>query len=175
MIELPPHEFDTQKGHFGFCTFLSRPEIITCLQKSRIECNKVLELSLLTTALTKSYSDGTGRPSTHSSLRPTATPRTTWLQSASSTGKPSIGMPGIGTRARAEEFTKEQTASTDMTVAYLKDTWMAAIKTILKNQLKQIGKGWFNVLETSREVYGMSKLSRFLRMLNFMMEVLFQP
>ena len=33
-----------------------------------------------------------------------------------------------------------------------------------------MGKGWFNLNETATEVYAMSKLKRFLRMVNFVMQ-----
>ena len=40
----------------------------------------------------------------------------------------------------------------------------------VRNGLKSVGKGCFNLAESNREVYGMSKLSRFLKMVNYMME-----
>ena len=119
-------EYETQRTNFGFHTFLSKTEVVHLSQRVRTECNRVLELSLFTTALSKSYSD--------------------------------------------EEFTKEQDAVVAATVVFLKDTWMAALKSAVRNGLKGVGKGCFNLAETNREVYGMSKLSRFLRMVNYMME-----
>ena len=69
-----------------------------------------------------------------------------------------------------EEITKEQTTVLAATVAYLKDTWTNTLKSIVRNGLKDVGKGWFNLQEKSTEVYAMSKLKGFLRMVNFMMQ-----
>ena len=55
-------------------------------------------------------------------------------------------------------------------VSYLKDTWLSALKSAVRTGLKSVGKGCFNLAETNREVYGMSKLSRFLKMVNFVMQ-----
>ena len=40
----------------------------------------------------------------------------------------------------SEEFTKEQDAVTSATVVYLKDTWMSALKSAVKNGLKGVGR-----------------------------------
>jgi dynein heavy chain, axonemal len=69
-----------------------------------------------------------------------------------------------------EEIAKEQTTVLAATVAYLKDTWTNTLKSIVRNGLKDVGKGWFNLQEKSTEVYAMSKLKGFLRMVNFMMQ-----
>lgn len=37
--------------------------------------------------------------------------------------------------------------------------------------MRDVGKGWFNLKDTNREIYEFSKLKRFLTMVNFMMEV----
>ena len=92
----------------------------------RLECNKVAELGLFTTALTRSYSD--------------------------------------------EEFSKEQDAVVATTVAYLMGDVRSNLMSAVRNGLKGVGKGVFNLAETNREVYAMSKLSRFLKMVNYMME-----
>jgi hypothetical protein len=55
--------------------------------------------------------------------------------------------------------------------AYLKDTWLTSLKNSLRNGLKDVGKGWFNLNETKREVYDISKLKKFMTMINFMMQV----
>ena len=107
-------------------TFLSKPEIITCIHKCKTECNKVLNLSLYTTGYTKSVTD--------------------------------------------EEFKASQEMGLASTVTYLKESWTSALKSAVKSSLKEIGKGWFNLNETRTEVYAMSKLKRFLKMVNFLMQ-----
>ena len=58
VVEIPDHDYGKQRKEFCFNTFLSKPEIIfCCTHKIRTECNKVLELSLLTTQMTKPFSD----------------------------------------------------------------------------------------------------------------------
>ena len=69
-----------------------------------------------------------------------------------------------------EEFIKEEETVTLETVKYLKEGWMSSLKAHVRNGLKGVGKGWYNLAETNREVYGMSKLSRFLKMVTYMMQ-----
>ena len=92
----------------------------------RAECNKVVSLSLFTTAYTKSVTD--------------------------------------------EEYKTTQDAALLATKSYLTDTWSSAIKSAVRNSLKEVGKGWFNLNETVSEVYQMSKLKRYLKMVNFIMQ-----
>ena len=56
------------------------------------------------------------------------------------------------------------------TVTYLKESWTSALKSAVKSSLKEIGKGWFNLNETRTEVYAMSKLKRFLKMVSTMQD-----
>lgn len=46
-----------------------------------------------------------------------------------------------------------------------------AMKNHVRSCLKDVGKGWFNLHESNREVYEHSKLKKFLNMVNFMMQV----
>ena len=48
---------------------------------------------------------------------------------------------------------------------------MTVLRSTVHNGLKDVGKGWFNLQEKVSEVYQMSKLKRFLRMVNFVMQV----
>ena len=70
-----------------------------------------------------------------------------------------------------EEYKTVQETALASTVTYLKDTWSSALKSAVKASLKEVGKGWFNLQERSSEVYAMSKLKRFLRMVNYIMQV----
>ena len=53
----------------------------------------------------------------------------------------------------------------------LKEQWSMAMKNHVRSCLKDVGKGWFNLHESNREVYEHSKLKKFLNMVNFMMQV----
>jgi hypothetical protein len=44
----------------------------------------------------------------------------------------------------------------------LKENWLQCIKNGIKNNLKEVGKGWFNLAEKRREVYDISKLKKFM-------------
>jgi len=72
--------------------------------------------------------------------------------------------------SRLEEFESLQQSAMSQTTHFLKDTWSAAIKASIKQTLKEVGKGWFNLEEKSREVYQFSKLKRFLTMSTFRMQ-----
>ena len=71
---------------------------------------------------------------------------------------------------KADEFEQMEIQAIQQTAAYLKDTWLTSLKNSLRNGLKDVGKGWFNLNETKREVYDISKLKKFMTMINFMMQ-----
>ena len=126
LVEIPGYEPSAARQGFAFQTLLSKTEIISCTQKIREECNKLLGMSLFLTSMTKSVSE--------------------------------------------EEFSSSQATALEETVTYLKQTWTSSLKSIIRVGLKDIGKGWFNLQETVSEVYAMSKLRRFLRMVTFLMQ-----
>ena len=72
--------------------------------------------------------------------------------------------------SKPDEFEHMEVQSIAQMAAYLKDTWLVSLKNSLRNGLKDVGKGWFNLNETKREVYDISKLKKFMTMINFMME-----
>ena len=41
---------------------------------------------------------------------------------------------------------------------------------IIKTSFDDVGKGWFNIHETSKETYEFGKLKKFLTLVNFMMQ-----
>jgi hypothetical protein len=47
----------------------------------------------------------------------------------------------------------------------------AQVRNHVKSSLRDVGKGWFNLKESNRELYDFSKLRRFLTMVNFLMQV----
>ncbi|RYG69727.1 hypothetical protein EON64_02010, partial [archaeon] len=71
---------------------------------------------------------------------------------------------------RLEEFNAAQlTASTNLGIL-VKDTWVSAITTSVRQNLKDVRKGWFNLEESNLEVYKFSKLRKFMCRINFKME-----
>ena len=44
------------------------------------------------------------------------------------------------------------------------------MKKIIQVNFDQVGKGWFNIFETSKETYEFGKLKKFLVLVNFMMQ-----
>ena len=71
---------------------------------------------------------------------------------------------------RPEEFEQLQTQAFSSTATSLKDGWLLSLKNGIKNSLKEVGKGWFNLNEKRQEVYEISKLKKFMAMINFMMQ-----
>jgi len=71
---------------------------------------------------------------------------------------------------RLEEFANSQNTTINAAGLYLKDTWTSNVINHVKNQLKDVQKGWFNLEETNTEVYNFSKLKKFLCYLNFSMQ-----
>lgn len=63
---------------------------------------------------------------------------------------------------RAEEFATFQSASTNQVSVFVKDTWLNSVTHVIITNLKEVKKGWFNVEESSVEVYTFSKLKRFM-------------
>lgn len=51
-----------------------------------------------------------------------------------------------------------------------KEGWVGRLEKIIKNQFKDVGKGWFNINESSKETYEFGKLKKFLTLVNFMMQ-----
>ena len=69
-----------------------------------------------------------------------------------------------------DEYESSQAQALATTTSYLKDTWSSALKSAVKTSLKEVGKGWFNLAETSRDVYQHSKLKRLLRVVTAMQQ-----
>lgn len=72
--------------------------------------------------------------------------------------------------SKPDEFEHMELQAITQMAAYLRETWLISLKNSLRNGLKDVGKGWFNLNETKREVYDISKLKKFMTMINFMME-----
>lgn len=50
-----------------------------------------------------------------------------------------------------------------------KEGWVSKLEKIIKGSFKDVGKGWFNINEESKETYEFGKLKKFLTLVNFMM------
>jgi dynein heavy chain len=53
----------------------------------------------------------------------------------------------------------------------LKGAWINNLIKIIKTNFAQVGKGWFNMKETSKITYDFGKLKRFLTVVRLMMQV----
>lgn len=76
----------------------------------------------------------------------------------------------ISKSVRLEEFEQLQNSSMMQLSGFLKDKWILALKASVKNSLRESSKGWLNLYEKNREVYALSKLAKFMKMIQFMME-----
>lgn len=74
------------------------------------------------------------------------------------------------TAVTLDEFDQIQTQSLKKTVEVLKGETLTKIRDFIKENLKNVGKGWLNINEPNREIYEMSKLKKFMNAVRFMME-----
>lgn len=52
----------------------------------------------------------------------------------------------------------------------LKGTWIPNMTKIIKDRFSEIGKGWFNMKESSKITYDFGKLKRLLTVIRLMMQ-----
>lgn len=71
---------------------------------------------------------------------------------------------------RIEEFATNQLAAGNNLATLIKETWINAITSSVRQNLKDVKKGWFNIDEDNLEVYKFSKLRRFMCRINFKLE-----
>eukprot|EP00727_Mastigamoeba_balamuthi_P012891 m51a1_g8224 putative dynein heavy chain axonemal (4742) ;mRNA; r:111319-133683 len=71
---------------------------------------------------------------------------------------------------RLEEFETMQISTFTNVGISVRDQYVNLIKNAVTNSLRGLGKGWFNLEETSREVYEISKLKKLFEYIRFMME-----
>ena len=57
------------------------------------------------------------------------------------------------------------------TQTYLKETWIPSLRAAIRSCLAHVTKGWFNLEETSFEVYQGSKLKKLMELIKFAMQV----
>ncbi|XP_038627172.1 dynein heavy chain 1, axonemal [Tachyglossus aculeatus] len=68
---------------------------------------------------------------------------------------------------RLEEFEQMQTQTITQVQLYLKDTWISNLKLVVRNSLRDISKGWYNVRETNWEIYQLSKLHKLMELIKY--------
>ena len=54
---------------------------------------------------------------------------------------------------------------------YLKDSWISTLRAGVRTNLRDVGRGWFNLQESDWEVYQVSKLKKLIEMIKFNMQV----
>ena len=76
----------------------------------------------------------------------------------------------VAKSTRVDDFGKLQRDATDAVAQKLKKEWPRTVTTCLRQHLRHVTKGWYNLEESSDDIYKKSKLKQFLRCLNLMME-----
>lgn len=71
---------------------------------------------------------------------------------------------------KLDEFEQMQNQSITGIKTFAKDTWVIALKNLVRNTFKDIGKGWYNLAEDRLEVYNMSKMKKFMTVVKFIMQ-----
>mmetsp|Transcript_17510 Transcript_17510/g.38593 ORF Transcript_17510/g.38593 Transcript_17510/m.38593 type:complete len:101 (-) Transcript_17510:73-375(-) len=71
---------------------------------------------------------------------------------------------------KLEEFKQVQKSSINAINLVLTQSWPQVIEDVITSNLKHIGKGWFNLMETNKESYEFSKLKKFLTIVKYMMQ-----
>lgn len=52
----------------------------------------------------------------------------------------------------------------------MKESWVPTLRTAIRTSLERISKGWYNLDETSYEVYQDSKLKKLMELIKFAMQ-----
>lgn len=71
---------------------------------------------------------------------------------------------------RLEEFRQLQRTTLQSAHYQLKSLWTAQLHQIVLTEFSSVGKGWFNINETSRDLYRRGKLVRFLALIRLIMQ-----
>jgi len=69
-----------------------------------------------------------------------------------------------------DQFKHIQESAVSQLVYNLKGQWVEGMIKIIKTQFEKVGKGWFNMKETSKITYDFGKLKRFLTLVRLMMQ-----
>lgn len=71
---------------------------------------------------------------------------------------------------RVEDFSNAQQETCASASVKLRENWPATVCSHIRQHLKDIKKGWFNLDQANNEVYTFSKLKKFLQSLNLLMQ-----
>lgn len=69
-----------------------------------------------------------------------------------------------------EEFRHKQESSISQMLYTLKGSWIEELIKVIKSNFSGVGKGWFNMQETSKITYDFGKLKRFLTVVRLIMQ-----
>jgi dynein heavy chain len=69
-----------------------------------------------------------------------------------------------------EEFKHVQESIISQVLYHLKGQWIQELCRIIRTNFSGVGKGWFNMKETSKITYDFGKLKRFLTVVRLMMQ-----
>jgi len=69
-----------------------------------------------------------------------------------------------------DQFKHIQESATSQLLYYLKGNWIEQMIKTIYTQFQDVGKGWFNMKETSKITYDFGKLKRFLTLIRLMMQ-----
>lgn len=69
-----------------------------------------------------------------------------------------------------EEFRHKQESSISQMLYTLKGSWIEELIKVIKTNFSGVGKGWFNMQETSKITYDFGKLKRFLTVVRLIMQ-----
>jgi dynein heavy chain, axonemal len=61
-----------------------------------------------------------------------------------------------------DEFRALQESTISQLMSFVKNVFLPGMISIIKTNLSEVGKGWFNLQETNRESYNMGKLKKFM-------------
>ncbi|KAJ3214893.1 Dynein heavy chain 1, axonemal [Dinochytrium kinnereticum] len=82
----------------------------------------------------------------------------------------SLFLASINKIVKIDEFEQMQNQSLQNVKTQLKEGWIPVLKSTIKNGLKDVGKGWYNMQESNLEVYKISKLKKFMTSVKFIMQ-----
>ena len=71
---------------------------------------------------------------------------------------------------RIEEFKQRQDSAISQCATYMKETWVNKIKDVIFACFGEVGKGWFNIKEKSKDTYEYGKLKKLLTLIRLMMQ-----
>merc|ERR1719281_161557 len=71
---------------------------------------------------------------------------------------------------RCDQFRTQQKTHATQTLAKLRDQWVVSLQKLIATKFAGIGKGWFNIAETSQETYLHGKLKKLLTVVKLLMQ-----